>query len=146
MPLKIPRYRVQLAPAGVSVDDAVASDTYDEHEVAILHSDQLRAEVTGPRFGLNDMQAQSLQFTTLWTWAALTRMGVEVGEFPIYKGRVLALSVIKDDVAPGTQAAADELTEAGPTPEADGTTLPSVSHESSAEDPPTGWTPPVLTR
>jgi hypothetical protein len=68
-----------------------------EHEVTIMHGDQLRAELEAPKHGLNDMQAAPMHFTTLWIWAALLRTHVITDDFRTFKGRLLAIEAVDDD-------------------------------------------------
>lgn len=141
MPLDLPRYKVFTAPAGVSIDEAVASDSYVEHRVTVFHADQLRAEVTGPRFGLTSLSEQSLAYTTMWTWAALTRqLGADtVGDWPAYKASVISLERLEDE----TPTPDDD--EAGPTRQGVPTGVPSSSPGTTEAAPDTGWNPPDLT-
>jgi hypothetical protein len=103
MPLNLNRYDVALARAGLDLDkalDAGEGDGYDVHRVTVLHADQLVAEQAAPRFGLGalgDDTAHKMTWATLWVWCALRRMTVHVDEFPIFKGRVLDLEVVRTE-------------------------------------------------
>ena len=103
MPINVPRFTVALAAADVGLEEALdlgEPDGYTVHRVAIMHADQLLAEQAGPRYGLgDDMRKAPVAYTTLWCWAALRRLGVDVAEFPLFKTRVLSLDPIKDDDA-----------------------------------------------
>lgn len=85
--MQLPKFRVLLQEG----DDQV------EHEVTILHGDQLRAELEAPRHGLTDMGAAPMHFTTLWCWAALARTHVITDDFRAFKPKMLALEAVDDD-------------------------------------------------
>jgi hypothetical protein len=99
MGLELRRFAVSVARDGLDLDKAIEAGEgsgYDTHKVTILHADQLVAEQAGPRYGLTDMKAAPMAYATLWTWAALKRTGAEPPEFPLFKGRVIALEKITD--------------------------------------------------
>lgn len=97
MPLTLNTFDVYLARDGIDLDKAIETGDYTTHRVTILHADQLVAEQAGPRYGMPKMTDQPIGYTTLWCWAALQRAGVEVPEFPLFKGRVLAVEKVKVD-------------------------------------------------
>jgi len=99
MPLQLRVFDVTLARDGLELEKAIEAGEgsgYDTHRVTILHADQLVAEQAGPRYGLAAMTTAPMAYATLWTWAALRRMGVDVPEFPPFKARVIALQKIPD--------------------------------------------------
>ena len=104
MPIVVPRFTVALAAPDIGLEEALdlgEPDGYTVHRVAVMHADQLLAEQAGPRYGLgDDMRKAPVAYTTLWAWAALRRIGVDVEEFPRFKARVLSLEAIKDGDAP----------------------------------------------
>jgi hypothetical protein len=106
VPLDIPRFTVAVARDGyLDLDDALEAGPgvgYDVHAVAIMHADMLVAEQAGPRYGLGELKADKLAYSTLWCWAALRRKRIEVVEFPIFKARVLS---IEEDKAAGSDGA-----------------------------------------
>lgn len=91
MPLHLPRYTVLLADPEHPDDP----DHATEHEATILHGDQLRAELEGPRHALSDIRSAPMHHTTLWLWASLTRTHVIDTPFQEFKTQVLAFQPIK---------------------------------------------------
>lgn len=112
MPLKFPRYTVALAPLG-DADDPTTDPVVVE--CTVINGDQLRAELEGPRHGLQKMQDAPLHYTTLWVWASLVRTGDYTGGFREFKDRCLY-------VEPATDANGEAATETvDPTPPGTGT-------------------------
>ena len=106
--MEFPTYDVAVARDGLDLDKALEAgegDGYEVHRVVILHADQLVAEQAGPRYGLVKMTDQPMAYGTLWTWAALTRAGVGIPEFPLFKTRVLSMEKVTqtpvDPTSPG---------------------------------------------
>lgn len=86
MPLTQPRYRLAL------------DDLANEHEVAIMPGDQLRAETEGNRRGLVEPKRQGQLLTFLWLWAACRRLGlVDTNlKFEPFVDRLVAWEPVKD--------------------------------------------------
>ena len=104
MPLELYRFDVAVARDGLDPEKALEAGEgsgYDVHRVTVLHADQLVGEQAGPRYGIPKATDAPMAATTLWCWAALRRSGVEVPEFPLFKGRVLALSKVTSPNAAG---------------------------------------------
>lgn len=100
MPIVVPTYEIAVALEGLDPTEAYAAgepDGYTVHRVTVLHVDQLIGEQAGPRYGLGELKAAPLTYTTLWAWAALRRQGVTVPEFPLFKVRVLSIDEVKRD-------------------------------------------------
>lgn len=102
MAVKIPHYRVLLAAAEHPDDVAQAV----EHEIYVLHGDQLRAELEAPRNGIPAMDQAPMHNITLWIWAALMRTHVIDQAFQEFRSRLLGF----DEIKPGDPAGG------GPTP------------------------------
>lgn len=102
MPLELQAYDVALARDGLDLDkaiDAGPGSGYDVHRVTVMHADQLVGEQAGPRYGLGALTDAPIAYSTLWCWAGLRRMGVEVPEFPLFKARVISVDRVKAAVA-----------------------------------------------
>ena len=100
MPLTLQVFDVAIARDGLDPDKALEAGEgsgYDVHRVTILHADMLVCEQAGPRYGLGELKSAPLAYTTLWCWAALRRMGIELPEFPLFKTRVLSVDKLKDE-------------------------------------------------
>jgi hypothetical protein len=96
--VEIYRFNVYVAAEGIDLEKALDTGEYQTHRVTILHPDQLVAEQAGPRYGLGtDIRARPIDYSTLWCWVALQRIGVEVTEYPLWKQRVLSIDKIKGD-------------------------------------------------
>ena len=115
MPLDIKQFDVGVMRADYDDADKALQDGegvgYDIHRVWMLQPDIIRAEQAGPKYGLTD-DAKSA-YGTLVIWCALKRMRIDVPEFPLFKYRVLDMSLVAP--APG------EVTPADPTQPAPGT-------------------------
>jgi hypothetical protein len=95
MPLDLTAFDVYLADEGVTLEKAIETGEYAIHRVTVVHADQLVAEQAGPRYGLRAMTDAPMAYATLWCWAALSRMGIPVPEFPLFKTRVLSVDKVK---------------------------------------------------
>lgn len=47
-----------------------------EHEIEVAPADQLRAETEAVKYGINNYRAQPLNYSALFVWNALKRLGV----------------------------------------------------------------------
>jgi hypothetical protein len=117
MPLTQPTYRL-------AIDDLT-----NEHEVAILPGDQLRAETEGNRRGLVDAKRQGQLLTFLWLWSACRRLGLvdKDHKFEPFVDRLVAWEPVKDE------AGEPDVVEVPPTPEAGSLTSASPSQPGSPE-------------
>lgn len=108
MSMTLPRYRVLVADPDHPADPDHAS----EHEVTILHGDQLRAELEGPRNALPGMDVAPMHGITLWIWAALLRTHALDVPFQEFMQRMLGFEDLEPDsgALPG-----DPATPADPT-------------------------------
>lgn len=115
MPLTQPTYRL-------AIDDLA-----NEHEVAILPGDQLRAETEGNRRGLVEPKRQGQLLTFLWLWSACRRLGLvdKDHKFEPFVDRLVAWEPVKD--ATGEAA----VVEVPPTPEAESSNSASLSQPAS---------------
>lgn len=102
MPLVAPKFAVLIADPTEEDPEATT-----ELIVTILHGDQLRAELEGPKNKLPKLQDAPQHYSALWVWAALTRTKVIKQPFQEFKRRVLVLEAHEDE------APADELEEEG---------------------------------
>lgn len=139
MSIALPRYRVLIADPEHPEDPAHAA----EHDVTILHGDQLRAELEQPRNGLPGMDVAPMHGITLWIWAALLRthvlpLGTDVQEFLV---RMLGFEDLGEDngAFPGAPATAADPTQrvagyASPSPSP--STGPAPSTAGSETTPP----------
>lgn len=88
MTVRKPTFRVELADGS-------------EHVVEVVHADQLRAELEAPRHMIPVNPGQlPLATTTLWLWAACSRLGITTAKFQAFKGELVAVNRVDDDVAP----------------------------------------------
>lgn len=102
MTLSIPRFAVLLAAPTAEDPDATI-----ELEAKILHGDQVRAELEGPKHGLKDLGETPLAFTGLWIWASLARQHLIEDKYPDFKRRLLTFEPVKDEPVDPTQPAAE---------------------------------------
>ena len=125
MTMTLPRYRVLVADPEHPDDPEHGV----EHEVTILHGDQLRGELEGPRNGLPAMDQAAMHGITLWIWAALMRTHAIDQPFQEFLPRMLGFEDAGDDTGalPGEVA-----TPADPTRPAAGSGSPSDSLSTSA--------------
>lgn len=86
--MDLPRYEV------LYVDD---QGEQHHDTVTILHADQLRAELLGPRLGLPSMKDAPMHYTSLWVYSALVRLKKYDGKPQAWKSACLALQGIDDD-------------------------------------------------
>lgn len=102
--MDLPRYTV------LYVDD-----NGDQHEesVTILHGDQLRAELLGPRLGLPAMKDAPMHYTSLWVYSALVRLKKYEGKPQAWKSACLGLEALDNDTgaAPGQPETAADPTQ-----------------------------------
>lgn len=96
MTMTLPRYNVLVADPENPGDPDHAS----EHQVTILHGDQLRAELEGPRNAIPTMDVAPMHGITLWIWAALVRTHAIDQPFQEFRERLLAF----EDATPDTGA------------------------------------------
>jgi hypothetical protein len=64
-------------------------------EVTPILADILRAELEGPRHGINDPVRQSVHTTVLWLWSAAVRTGEFAGNFQTFKAACTNFEVVK---------------------------------------------------
>lgn len=101
MTVKLPRYTVLIAAA--AAPDEIEEAT--EHEVTILHGDQLRAELEAPRQGIPAMDTAPMHGITLWIWAALMRTHVIDQPYQDFVPRLLGFEETETgDTLPGDVA------------------------------------------
>lgn len=86
----------------------VAMEDGQEHTVEVLHGDQLRAELEAGRYSIpTDPSQLPLATTTLWVWAAMTRMKLTTAKFPAFRGQVVGMErtelPLEDTVGPTQQ-------------------------------------------
>lgn len=83
--------------------------------VTILHADQLRAELTAPRLGLPSMKDAPMHYTSLWCWAAATRLGLYDGKPQQWKTDCLGIEKEQPDegARPGEPETAADPTQQG---------------------------------
>jgi hypothetical protein len=138
--LKLQRFTVWLAPAGSSIAESVEADTCEPLDCVILHPDQTYAERTGPRYGIHDMNAQSLAFVGLWCWSALkrSRPDLELGEWPEFNSRIVYIEKAGE---PDGGELEEEDSESFPTLSGAVTGSHSYSLENSAAGQDSGGTP-----
>jgi hypothetical protein len=132
MPLTQPTYLIAL------------DDLANEHEVAIVPADQLRAETEGNRRGLIEPKRQGQLLTFLWLWAAARRLDLVDRElkFEAFVDRLVAWEPVRQvDHETGEQTDA----EVPPTFEAGSSTSASSSQAdspASTGSEPSSTTPP----
>lgn len=142
MPVSLPRYLVLVADPDHPGDPEHAT----EHEVTILHGDQLRGELEGPRNMLPGMDVAPMHGVTLWCWAALLRTHVLVDvPFQEFLTRMLGFEDLDEDNGsmPGEPATAADPTQrvlayASPSPSASTGTDPSTDGSTDTSPTPTG--------
>lgn len=127
MSMSLPRYRVLVADPEHPEDAAHAT----EHDVTILHGDQLRAELEAPRNSLPGMDVAPMHGITLWIWAALVRSHVLDVPFQEFLPRMLGFKDLGEDngAFPGEPATA-----ADPTRRVLAYASPSASHSTGMEN------------
>lgn len=127
MTIELTRFNLLLADLEHPDDPAHAT----EHELTILHRDQLRAEIEAPRLQIGSYDTQPFHNMTLWCWAVMRRTGAVPadGSFEQFRDRVLAIEPMDpDDGAIDGQAP----TQADPTRPAAESGSPSPSPATSA--------------
>jgi hypothetical protein len=120
--MKLQRYTVLVA----DLDHPEDPDHAAEHTVTILHGDQLRAELEGPRNGIPAMDQAAMHGITLWIWAALMRTHVIDQPFMEFLPRMLGFE------DPDAETPADQKGLPDPTQQAAGTGSPSSSPTTTA--------------
>ncbi|GEP40613.1 hypothetical protein NPS01_42760 [Nocardioides psychrotolerans] len=131
MTMTLPRYTVLVA----DVEHPGDPDHASEHQVTILHGDQLRAELEGPRNMIPGMDKAPMHGITLWLWAALMRTHAVDQPFQEFLPRLLAF----EDATQTAAADVDGLaTPADPTQPPVGSGSPSVSPSTSVTST-DGW-------
>lgn len=130
MPLTQPTYRI-------AIDDLA-----NEHEVAILPGDQLRAEVEGNRRGLTEPKRQGQLLTFLWLWSASRRLElVDKGEkFETFVDRLVAWEPVK---VPDPETGEPSDPTVDPTREAGSPTSASHSPLDSPDSTGSDWSTPT---
>ena len=99
--LTLPTFDVFFASPDTTAEAGYLDGSYLHERVVILHADQLRAETTGPRLGLDSLRATPMGYTTLWVWCALVRTkGLEeVGPFDQWRPRVITMAEAAGEAA-----------------------------------------------
>lgn len=129
MSMSLPRYRVLIAGPDHDPEDP-NPDLASEHEVTILHGDQLRAELEAPRNALPGMDVAPMHGITLWIWAALMRSHIIDIPFQEFMPRMLGFEDIGED---GGALPGDPATPADPTQPAAASGSPSASPSTGPE-------------
>lgn len=109
------------------------------HQIAVAAADRLRAELEAPKHKLTDAGAQHT--TTLWLWAACTRLGLTDVGFQEFKHNALE----EFGVVVGADGKHATVTVDPTVPSASVVTSPSPSPSplTSEAAPATGSTPPL---
>jgi hypothetical protein len=97
-----------------------------EHELTIIHGDQIRAERSARQRGAGSLKEAGLTHTSLWCWHAMVRLELTTLKYEEWIDTVLQLSPVKDAAGAPVSEPVD------PTQRAELTGPPSSSPASSA--------------
>lgn len=75
-------------------------------EVRVAPADMLRAEETGPRFGITNPQTQAIAITLMWLWAASVREGHTNAAWPDFRANVVDFEKIGEAAVDPTRPGA----------------------------------------
>jgi hypothetical protein len=103
--MALTRSKITVLVAPIGADGKADHGAEPElHELMLVHGDRLRAELEGPKYGLQ-MEKAPMHYAALWAWSALVRNHLVDQPFMDFKDRLVDVDVDDNIEVPPTKAA-----------------------------------------